>query len=221
MAPLIYAIGDIHGCFDPLARLLARIEAHSAGQPHTLVFLGDYIDKGPDSRRTLVEVMRRQQSEPDRVVCLMGNHEADLLAALGDPKGLRKWLGMGGARLLEEYGVSRPEDLPKETLDWMAARPLTHENPWHYFVHAGLDPSRPRDRQTREAKLTMRGDFLSRDHDFGRHVVHGHTPQTSGLPDDRPYRTNIDTSALTTGVLTAAIMEEGRRRPLGFLQTGR
>ena len=220
MSELTYAVGDVHGCAQLLQDLMEKIEIHANGRSYELVFLGDYIDKGPDTAATLDIVMRLSAAtSTGRVICLKGNHEADLLASLDDDRALRKWLGMGGARVLEEYGASSPDRLPKEVLAWLSRLTMFHEDAHRYFVHAGLDPAFPRERQTDRARLTMRGDFLAHEHDFGRHIIHGHTPQLSGKPDRRRFRTNIDTAAFITGALTAAILKREEGRPVDFLQT--
>ena len=89
---LTYAIGDIHGCHDLLLALLQGVEDHAASQPYRLVFLGDYIDRGPDSAGVLAMVRQRQEASPDAVVCLMGNHEALLLQAAADLSHVPAWL---------------------------------------------------------------------------------------------------------------------------------
>ena len=160
MNALTYAIGDIHGCAELLQELLAAIERHAAGRSFDTVFLGDYIDKGRNSAATLAHVMAFAEASCfGEVICLKGNHEADLLAALDDRDSLKKWLGMGGARVLEEYGVSAPADLPQDVLVWVRNLRMFHEDAQRTFVHAGLDPAFPRDRQTDRARLTMRGIF--------------------------------------------------------------
>jgi serine/threonine protein phosphatase 1 len=103
-------------------------------------------------------------------------------------------------------------------LDWIGALPTWHEDETRYFVHAGVDPARPLSMQTDAARLSMRGAFLDEDHDFGKHIVHGHTPQLSGLPELRPYRTNLDTGVVLTGCLTGAVFEAGAGGPKRILQ---
>jgi serine/threonine protein phosphatase 1 len=218
MRELAYAVGDIHGCAHLLRELLTQVEDHAQGRAHDLIFLGDYIDKGPDTAATLALLMNLTNAS-GRVFFLKGNHEADLLAGRDNERALRRWLAMGGDRVLAEYGAASPDRLPAEVLAWIEGLLMFHEDSLRHYVHAGLDPAFPRDRQPDAARLTMRGDFLARDHDFGRHVMHGHTPQMSGAPDCRPFRTNIDTGAWVTGTLTAAILAADQSPPVGFLQT--
>ncbi len=222
MHPITYAIGDIHGCRLELERLLGAIDAHAAGRSRALVFLGDYIDKGPDSAGVLRTLMDMQHREPAAVVCIKGNHD-DLMvrAALGDVDAHDKWLTMDGGSVLAQYGVSKATALPRYIIDWVAALPTLWTDGLRYFVHAGLDPSRTLEDQPDGVRMTMRGDFLSRDIDFGRHVAHGHTPQFSGAPDLRPYRTNLDTGVVQTGALTAVMFPPVVGPPSAIIATRR
>ena len=160
------------------------------------------------------------QAEPGGVVCLKGNHEDMLLAARARrmPASEGVWLANGGHDCLASFGVGAIEDLPDDVVAWIEACPTVFEDEWRCFVHAGLDPSQPRLAQTDRARLWIREPFLSADHDFGRMIVHGHTPCRSGLPDVRQNRVNLDTGAVYGGPLTAAIFRDGERRPAGFLQ---
>ena len=208
MTGLTYAIGDVHGCKVELDRLLDLINDHAAGRTHKLVFLGDYIDKGPDSAGVIGTLMELQRRDPDGVVFIKGNHDNLMLrAARGDPAALAKWMTMDGASVLFQYRVERAEQLPDAVLDWVVAMPTWHSDGLRYFVHAGVDPHLPLSYQTETIHLSMRGAFLESDFDFGEHVVHGHTPQFNGLPDLRPFRTNLDTGVVQTGCLTAAVFE--------------
>lgn len=218
--PVTYAIGDIHGCADLLDDLLDRIERHRAGRERRLVFLGDYIDRGPDSAGVIETVRRLHWREPDAVTALMGNHESMLLAALGTPRARDHWLDNGGATTLASFGVDGPEALPGDVLDWIEALPTVHEDAQRYYVHAGFRPGEPAPGGSVEARLWIREPFLSVDHDFGKHVVHGHTPLMRGRPDVRRHRTNLDTGAVYAGVLTAGVFTAAQARAVAFLQAG-
>ncbi|GJE61988.1 metallophosphoesterase family protein [Methylobacterium trifolii] len=218
MDELTYAIGDIHGCADLLDALLARIEAHSAGRPYRLVFLGDYIDRGPDSAGVIRMVSRLHWSDPDRVACLMGNHEAMLLDSLSTPGAAEHWLRNGGTETLLSFGTAEITDLPGEALDWLEALPSLHEDGRRWYVHAGFRPGCIPPDPDPHNRLWIREPFLSEDCDFGRHVVHGHTPQPSGRPDVRAYRTNLDTGAVYGGALTAGVFSDAQGPALEFLQ---
>src|SRR3954467_644056 len=117
---LTYAIGDIHGCHDLLTALLAGVRDHAAGRPYRLVFLGDYIDRGPDSAAVIATVREMQARSPETVTCLMGNHEMMLLAAARDRSLTRWWLDNGGGATLGSYGAASPRDLPRDLLEWIA-----------------------------------------------------------------------------------------------------
>ena len=217
--PRTYAIGDIHGCLDKLERLVARCLNDAGRERPVLVFLGDAIDRGPDSRGVMQYLIEMQSRYPERTVCLCGNHEDMALGAIADPSAAPHWIGRnGGAEMLRSYCVTRPEDLPADHVAWMRALPTHHDDGLRFFVHAGIDPERPLDAQKRRDMLWMREPFLSDPRDFGRFVVHGHTPLTGGRPDLRVNRVNVDTAAVLGGPLTAAIFDDSRRQPLGFLQ---
>jgi serine/threonine protein phosphatase 1 len=213
---LTYAIGDVHGRADLLARLLARIEDHRTGRPRRLVFLGDAIDRGPDSAGAVAILRDLQAREPEAVTCLMGNHEAMLLDAVaGTNPGL--WRINGGGATLASYGVAHPGDLPGEVVAWIAALPTLHGDPQRWYVHGGLDPAREAEASDRETRLWMREPFLSSGHDFGRHVVHGHTPTPTGRPELRAFRTNLDTGAVFGGPLTAGVFTDRQGPPVEVL----
>ena len=215
---LTYAVGDIHGCADLLDALLGRIETHAGGRPRNLVFLGDYIDRGPDSAGVVRTLRRLQWSEPERVTCLMGNHEAMLLDSLETPGAAEHWLHNGGGETLASFGVSEAAALPRDVLDWIEALPSVHGDARRWYVHAGFHPaSEAPDSETRN-RLWIREPFLGEDHDFGRHVVHGHTPRPDGRPEIRAYRTNLDTGAVYGGALTAGAFTDEAGPATDFLQ---
>lgn len=214
---LTYAIGDIHGCSDLLERLLARIEAHASGKAYTFVFLGDYIDRGPDSAGVIRLLRAVQRRAPERVVCLMGNHESMLLAALSEPGGADHWRRNGGDATLASFGVEEPAAIPGEVLDWIEALPSVHSDVTRWYVHAGFRPGCAVPDPDIHSRLWIRDPFLSQDHDFGRHVVHGHSPQMRGRPDMRAYRTNLDTAAVYGGTLTAGVFTDRAGPAVEFL----
>jgi serine/threonine protein phosphatase 1 len=213
---LTYAIGDVHGCLTKLLRLLERCLHDSAGRPHRFVFVGDYIDRGPDSSGVIETLTELQDERPGDVVCLRGNHEALMLQALdtGDPV---LWFMNGAAETLASYGIENPSALPPQHVAWIAALPTWFDDGQRHFVHAGVNPSLPLDRQSDHDRLWIREPFLSSTRDFGRLVVHGHTPVRTGTPDLRPNRLNIDTGAVYGGPLTAAVFIDAAREPAAFL----
>jgi serine/threonine protein phosphatase 1 len=216
---LTYAIGDVHGRLDLLMDLLSQIITHANGRSCKLVFLGDYIDRGPDSAGVVELVRRFQQRWPEGVLCLKGNHEAMLLEVVKEPAAIPWWLGNGGDATLASFGVSHPGDLPADVLSWMAGLVTMYEDEHRYFVHAGLHPGLSLSEQDDQAKLWIRDEFLSIDYNFGKHVVHGHTPIETGGPELRPYRTNLDTGAVFGGPLTAGVFTDERGPAVEFLKS--
>jgi serine/threonine protein phosphatase 1 len=215
-AEVTIAIGDIHGCSDMLARLLDRCFHHAGDRLRRLVFLGDYIDRGPDSCAVVETLIELQRRLPGRVVCLRGNHEALLLEALAsDDMGL--WLLNGADTTLESYGVDHVAALPPDHLVWFAALKTSFDDGLRFFVHAGVDPERPLNKQSEHDLVWMREPFLSREKDYGRLIVHGHTPQRNGRPELRPWRLNLDTAAVYGGRLTAAVFSDEQSAPIAFL----
>jgi serine/threonine protein phosphatase 1 len=215
---LTFAIGDIHGCLRKLRRVVRACERRAAGQPARWVFLGDYVDRGPDSRGVIEYLMRRQQAVPGAVVCLRGNHEQLAIAAHHDPRAMPIWLDNSGAATRRNYWWNGGRMFDAH-LAWLEALPYCHDDGRRFFVHAGVDLDVPLDRQKPETMLWMREPFL-RDSDridCGRFIVHGHTPQMSRKPDLRPHRVNLDTGAVIGGPLTAAVFDDTRAEPLGFL----
>ncbi|NNM73463.1 metallophosphoesterase family protein [Enterovirga aerilata] len=215
---LTYAVGDIHGCLDLLVALLSRIEADAAGRRHRLVFVGDYIDRGPDSAGVIRTLRSLQAQRGGEVVCLKGNHEDLYLRSFGRPEVLRNWLYNGGDAMLASFGAGGIEEVPADVTAWIASCPVSFEDEWRYYVHAGLRPGRLLDEQSEYDRIWIRDEFLVGDHDFGKFVVHGHTPRPDGRPDLRRHRVNLDTAAVYGGRLTAARFGDEQAAPEAFLQ---
>jgi serine/threonine protein phosphatase 1 len=216
--PPLYAIGDIHGSLQKLCDLIAQCERHAAGRPATFIFLGDYIDRGPDSAGVITTLMHLQSRLADRVIALKGNHEAVAIEVIDGEGEEELWLREGGAATLRSYGVARARDLPNEHVAWMRSRPLYYDDGQRFFVHAGIDPDKPLDAQSDYDLIWIREPFLSDGRDHGRLIVHGHTPQPAGMPDWRGNRLNLDTAAVFGSPLTAAAFAGTDRDPTGFLQ---
>ena len=214
---LTYAIGDVHGSLDKLQRLMLRCEQNAAGRPFKYVFLGDYIDRGPQSAGVIACLVDLQSRLGDRLIALKGNHEAMALDAVDGAAPLRLWFAQGGAATLESYGNVRPTELPSLHLDWLRRLRLSYDDGRRFFVHAGVDPEKPLALQDEQHLLWIREPFLSDGRDYGRLVVHGHTPLMTGTPDFRGNRLNIDTAAVFGGPLTAAVFDDTRTPPLAFL----
>lgn len=203
----VFAIGDIHGCAGELDALLGGLELTTGD---TLVFVGDYIDRGPDSRAVVDMMLDIQGRDDVGSVFLKGNHEDMCLAYLGRPGHWGEaWLGNGGRHALVSYGL-HPEAPPGDVLD---ALPEAHlrffENlaTFHFagsylVVHAGVRPDRRWTEQDEEDLLWIREDFIRRPHGLPQTVVFGHTPQRTVLVD-LPYKVGIDTGCVYGGTLTA------------------
>jgi serine/threonine protein phosphatase 1 len=213
-----YAIGDVHGCLDRLQRLVEVCERDAGSERSKFVMLGDYIDRGSDSRGVIEFLMTLQRSSPDEIVCLRGNHEDLLLAALESKDAEFSWLSNGADATLASYRVSSTKDLPASHLDWIRSLPLFHDDGHRFFVHAGVNPDRPLEQQRSHDLLWIREPFLSSEKDFGRLVVHGHTPVKSGIPDQRTNRVNLDTGAVYGRALTSAVFAGNQVAPLRFIR---
>jgi len=213
---LTYAIGDVHGCLDKLTALLDLCARHAGGAPARFVFVGDYIDRGPDSRGAIETIRKLQGERPGEVICLRGNHEALLLDAIktGDET---HWLRNGGIQTLTSYGVTDAAELPRDHLAWIESLRLTFDDGRRFFVHAGVNPASPLDRQTDHDLMWIREPFLNDDRNYGRLIVHGHTPLKTGRPDLHRNRLNLDTAAVYGGPLTAAVFNEEKTWPIAFL----
>lgn len=227
----VYAIGDIHGHFSLLEELLEAIDADQAAHPigeATEVFVGDYIDRGPDSNAVVQHLATRRPHNRARV-CLRGNHEDYMVRFFDDPGVLFDWSYNGGVTTLASYGVHvNPAGLePQKThQEFMAALPAHHRDfvvgLAHRFrlgdvcfVHAGIRPGVPFEEQDPHDLITIRREFLNHPGPLPVRVVHGHTPVAE--PVVTPYRIGIDTGAFASGILTCAVLEGADVR---FLATG-
>lgn len=230
----VFAIGDIHGCHDLLTALLDAIaEATAPGRKRPLlIFLGDYVDRGPNSKSVIERLSEIRASQPEaRFLC--GNHEEAMLRFLSDFDSGLAWTNYGGRETMLSYGVTPPDD--QDDLDgWRVAQqalkvaiPEAHmQFLWgledrvevgdFLFVHAGVRPDRPLDAQSVQDLRWIREPFLSHGRRLEKVIVHGHTPKSDPFSDDR--RIGVDTWAYRTGVLTAVELDGESRR---FLQARR
>jgi len=218
--PVTFAIGDVHGCFEKLKSLLAACDGIRGRRSAQFVFVGDYIDRGPQSREVM-DFLIGSSGEQDRsFICLRGNHE-DMLLRAADPqrtdRDLMNWWGNGGEQALESYGVDDPIDAPSEHLDWIRTLPLMRLEHGRLFVHAGIRPNVPIASQSVRDLLWIREPFLSSDQNHGLLIIHGHTPIRSQTPDLRANRLNLDTGACFGGPLTAAMFSASTTGPLLFV----
>jgi serine/threonine protein phosphatase 1 len=222
----IYAIGDIHGRLDLLDRAIAAIErdVKERGPAALTVTLGDYVDRGPSSNGVLERLAANPFPTP--YVALKGNHETFMEAFLADPTLGSQWRDFGGLETLHSYGVpvgrlmmSRNYDeaaralreaLPASHTGFMQSMKTSHSHGKYFLCHAGVRPGVPLDRQDEHDLLWIRGEFLASDVDFGKIVIHGHTPVEQ--PEVKANRINIDTGAFATGNLTCVALDEDGHR---------
>jgi serine/threonine protein phosphatase 1 len=228
---VVYAIGDIHGRLDCLESLLQRIEDEPlpVGRRRQILFLGDLIDRGPDSSGVVERVMAMVTASPD-VHCLAGNHEELLLrAAEGNRQALGVFARVGGRETLLSYGVDADtyehcdldgvrqlilDHVPARQLDFLRDLPDYRVVGDYLMVHAGIRPGVALTDQKSSDLRWIRAPFLDHGGRFEHFVIHGHTV-TDG-PDIRSNRIGIDTGAYMTGTLTALVLEGEDRR---FLTT--
>jgi serine/threonine protein phosphatase 1 len=225
---LVYAVGDVHGNLDLLQALLAEIARDAlASQPTwrpLLIFVGDYIDRGPASAGVLDAILSLKRSSAFEVRALKGNHEEAMLKFLEDSSFGPTWVRFGGADTLASYGVA-PPGLDLDGSGWAATQAALDEalSPAHRefletlelmvrvgdyaFVHAGVDPEESLERQVEHDVLWIRGEFLTSKLPRDGVVVHGHTP--SDQPQVLANRIGIDTGAYATGLLTALRLLDG------------
>jgi len=223
----VYAVGDIHGRLDLLERLLAMIEGDSSRRTEAetlIIFLGDLIDRGPDSRG-VVDRLIRFTGERGAIRFLMGNHEEVFLRAVeGDLRALRFLLRIGGRATILSYGIGDEdyrrlgfedlaallrEKVPEEHVRFLSAFERWIEVGDYLFVHAGLRPGVPLEEQTMSDLCWIREDFLRHREGFGKMVVHGHS--ITDEIDQRTNRIGIDTGAFASGKLTAIGLERDER----------
>jgi len=217
---LLCAVGDIHGSLAKLKELVAGCERVADGAPLTFVFLGDYIDRGADSAGVVGYLMTLHSRLGQRMVALKGNHEAMLLDVFDGACSTQHWKSQGGEATLRSYGATRVEALPEMHVNWLRSLPLSYDDGRRFYVHAGINPLRPFDAQEQDDLIWIREPFLSDRRDYGRLIVHGHTPLGTGRPDLRTNRLNLDTGAVFGGPLTAALFASGQINPVSFVQAG-
>lgn len=191
----LLAVGDIHGCRDQLVALLAKVRPQPSDQ---LIFLGDYIDRGPHSKQ-VVDYLLDLSCRLPHCIFLKGNHEAMLEEYLVGGEKVR-FLRNGGDATLTSYAAARGEGIPPAHREFFNQLRLHHETDRFIFVHAGMRPGVPLAGQRELDLLWIREDFLGSSYDWGKTVVFGHTPQPTPLLS--PNRIGLDTGAVYGGRLT-------------------
>jgi len=222
---LVYAVGDLHGRADLLEKMHAAILKDSLDVPaerKVVVYLGDYVDRGPHSKKVVDILLDRPLAGFERVH-LMGNHEAFLIEFLNDLEAGPGWFFNGGLATLSSYGVKIGkhdelsydvlqrvqeefrEKMPESHRDFYKTLEFSRTEGDFFFVHAGIRPGVALDNQTDEDMLWIREEFLGSEEDYGKVIVHGHT--ITWEPEVKPNRIGIDTGAFASGVLTALVLE--------------
>jgi serine/threonine protein phosphatase 1 len=222
----LYAIGDIHGRLDLLERAVAAIkrDVDVHGSNALTVTLGDYVDRGPQSRDVIDRLLANPFPTPH--VALKGNHEQLVESFLGGADVGQHWCRYGGLETLQSYGVpvggvvtgrrydeaaERLRDaMPNEHIKFLQSLKTSYSHGGYFLCHAGVRPVVALDRQSEDDLLWIRDEFLSSTLDFGKIIVHGHTPVAA--PEVLANRINIDTGAFATGRLTCIALENGRHR---------
>ena len=204
----LFAIGDIHGCASKLKNILDKV--HINAKRDTLVFIGDYIDRGPDSKKVIDIILNVKRHMAD-VVCLIGNHEHMLINYYLHGMDEEMFFANGGDITAHDYGLKRTDrrvkmNIPDEHLDFYRSLLPYYETDQFIFVHAGLRPGIPLSRQHMDDIIWIRNDFINSTYNFGKKVVFGHTPLAKPLIELN--KIGIDTGAVYGGKLTCIELTE-------------
>jgi serine/threonine protein phosphatase 1 len=202
----LFAIGDIHGCYDRLKALVGKIPIDFSRD--TLLFIGDYIDRGPHSAE-VVDYLIQLKKRVKEVIFLKGNHE-DMLDKFLSGDDRFTYLLNGGQQTLDSY-LKKPVQsesfpIPSDHIEFFKSLRLYYETEEFIFVHAGLRPRTPLETQSTEDLLWIRDNFISTKYDFGKRVIFGHTPLKKPLVE--PNKIGIDTGAVYGNALTCVQLPE-------------
>ena len=207
----IFAIGDIHGCLEKVKALIKRIPI-SWGRD-VLVFLGDYVDRGPDPAGVVQFIVELQAEYPGSVICLKGNHEVMFMDFLKNGAASGAFLTFGGDKTLKSYGISLESPgreaarlMPYSHLQFLKSLPICFETERFFLVHAGVKPGIPLEKQKEEDMLWIRHEFIRSDYDWGKRIIFGHTPFDTPLL--KPNKIGIDTGAVYGGRLTCLVLPD-------------
>ncbi len=219
---LTVVVGDIHGMADKLRRLLSKIDdwlsSVNCREPVQFIFLGDYVDRGPDSKWVIDKVRAMQKAG---AICLRGNHEQLMIDSTESPIGEQNFLLNGGGSTQKSFASAESFE---EAQDWMKTLPTFHEDELRYYVHAGIRPRIPLDQQDDYTHLWIRDEFLRYPRPFPKYVVHGHSPTiminpAQITPEVRDNRCNVDTGAGWGQALSAAIFDNQQAKPIHTIST--
>ena len=205
---IIYVIGDIHGCFNHLFNLLNVVKPDL--DRHKLVFVGDYLDRGPESAKVVDFIINlKKKYNPENIICLMGNHERMFLNFLQSQEEEFFLLNGGASTAVSYWGKhwkSQERRLPAGHDYFFATLKFYYETEDYIFVHGGLRPGLPLAAQKEEDLLWIRSEFILSDFDFGRRIIFGHTPVRTPLV--MPNKIGIDTGAVYGNKLTCLLLPE-------------
>lgn len=199
------AFGDIHGMFDEFMELWNSTDIQ---ENDIIVFLGDYIDRGPKSKEVLDFLMNL--SVRNEVVFLRGNHEDMMLHRLISYNMAYCWLTNGGVEALKSFGTDQINGIPNEYISWLKNNTRLYYQPDNtnlLFVHAGINPNFPLDEQAESELMWIRDEFINYKGDFGVKVIHGHTPSMNKV-DVRPNRINVDTGSCFGGHISCVTVDK-------------
>jgi len=200
---MTYAIGDIHGCYRALKKLISSIQPDEGDE---LIFLGDYIDRGPESKEVVEYLLDLKQHM--KCVFLRGNHEDMLLEVLTKGRGMDLWLFNGASATIRSYGSLK--GIPEDHMDFFLTTRLYYEKGDYLFVHGGVKPGVPLEKQKPFDMIWIREEFIYSENPMpGKIVVFGHTPFPEG-PLVMKDKVGIDTGCVYGGKLTACCMETGK-----------
>lgn len=204
----IFVIGDIHGCLEKLKTMMNRLDIDDGND--TLVFIGDYIDRGPDPKG-VVDFILQLKTSLKHVVCLLGNHEQTFLNYYRHGKDAELFYLNGGETTMESYGmVETPEgkkiNVPESHLEFFDSLLPYYETDDYIFVHAGIRPGVPMNKQNIEELTWIRHEFIRYTYDFGKIVIFGHTPMPEPMIEYN--KIGIDTGAAYGGELTCLVLPD-------------
>jgi serine/threonine protein phosphatase 1 len=206
-----YAVPDLHGRYDLLRLAIDRITLHSRGHVTKIVTLGDYVDRGPNSRQ-IIDFLINWSSSELTLIALKGNHEAMMWQCCRNLSEMSWWLGNGGDQTILSYdrsasGNDDAEVIPPGHLHWIETLPLMFVDQHRVYVHAGVDPTLPLHQQSEQTLLWKRYPATFSKGFGSRHVVHGHDAQSDG-PVVTKGKTNLDTWAWKTGRLVVGVFDD-------------
>ena len=209
---LTFAIGDVHGCLAALQALVSRIE--TAASSGTVVFLGDYVDRGPDSAGVIQFVMDGPKKQGWKWIALKGNHEDMMVSCIKGDNPVEWWIGNGGAQTIASYGG----EVFESHIAWCEGLPHIHTDSHRIYAHAGVDETIPLEQQTDHDLLWSRKPPHYSGEYWGKHLCHGPTPSMEN-PATVGNRTNVDSGAVFGGKLSAAVFDDDAPGgPIEFIQ---